>query len=51
MSKRALLFPLALVPVLLLGLLGGLATANDGVSNQLRDVERATRQFRDVEVA
>ena len=51
MRKRTLLLALLVVPVLALGLLGGLATANDGVSNQLRDVERATRQFRDVEVA
>ena len=51
MRKRMLLLALLVVPVLALGLLGGLATANDGVSNQLRDVERATRQYRDVEVA
>jgi hypothetical protein len=51
MGKRTLLVAVALVPVLALGLLAGLATANGGVSQQLRDVERATRQFRDVNVA
>ena len=45
MLKRTLLALLAIVPLLALG---GLATANSGVSNQLRDVERATSQFRDV---
>jgi hypothetical protein len=51
MRKRTLLVVVAAVPVLVLGLLAGLATANGGISDQLRDVERATRQYRDVTVA
>ena len=45
MLKRTLLALLAIVPLLALA---GLATANSSVPQQLREVERATSQFRDV---
>ncbi len=43
--KRLLPAVLLLVPVLVVA---GLATANSGPSKQLREVEQATRQYRDV---